>query len=70
MIRKGFNTKVNKKIDYILSLCELLNLEFDNQIPNNYTIFSSTGKYVFSTYGDTTAALELLKRESMEEVLK
>ena len=63
MIKRGFNTKVNEKIDYILKLCEELGLEFDNQVPNRYTIITRTGKYVFTTYGDTRSALELLKRE-------
>lgn len=63
-IKKGFNSIVNEKIDYIVSLCQLLGLDFNNTIPNKYTVNSTTGSYVFGTYSDVINALEMLKRES------
>jgi hypothetical protein len=63
-VRKGFNRIVNAKVDYIVKICEELELEFDNTIPNKYTIISKKHKYVFSTYGDVISALGLLKNDS------
>jgi hypothetical protein len=60
-IRRGFNQKVNNKIDYILSLCKEYGLEFNNLVPNEYTVISKMDKYVFTTYNDTINALELLQ---------
>ena len=66
-IRRGFNQKVNNKIDYILSLCKEYGLEFNNLVPNEYTVISKMDKYVFTTYNDTINALELL--QELKEVI-
>lgn len=61
MIRKGFNSKVNEKIDIILKRCDELGIEFDNQIPNHYKLISKNGVYEFTTYNDVLSAIALLK---------
>ena len=63
MVRRGFIKVVNEKIDKILELCNKRGLEFDNSIPNRYTIIGKNGNYVFSTYKDVISALELFNRE-------
>ena len=63
MVRRGFIKVVNEKIDKILELCKKRGLDFDNSIPNKYTIIGKSGNYVFSTYKDVINALELFNRE-------
>lgn len=59
MIRRGFVKRVNDIIDEILMLIDELDMgiEFDNMIPNKYTLITKYGRYEFSTYKDVYNAL-------------
>lgn len=62
-IRVGYRKDIDAKIAEIVKLCEELDLEFDNTIPNRYTIIDDEIQFVFTTYKDVLNALHLFERE-------
>ena len=59
---KTQNNKSNKtqeKIKYIKELCSIFEIDFDNTIPNKYTLIYKEVKHTFTTYNDVIEALHL-----------
>lgn len=68
MVRRGFRSDINAKIDTILSLCNELGLLFDNSIPNRYKLsVRDKETYEFLTYNDVISALCLIKSMKNKE---
>ena len=63
MIRRGFNSIVNKKIDTILELIKDSDIKFDNTNPNHYKLIMNNKEFEFTTYNDVINATKLLKEK-------
>ena len=61
MIKRGYRSDINDKIDTILALCSSLNLIFDNTYANHYKLIVKEQEYEFLTYDDVISALRLMK---------
>lgn len=64
-IRRGFNSKVNAKLDSLLGLIDEINskgvdISLDNSTPNKYLLIVSDKQYQFFTYDDIYNCLEII----------
>lgn len=61
MIKRGFRSDINDKLDIIEKICKQMNLEFNNEYANHYKVIDEERVYEFTTYNDVINALKLLK---------
>ena len=61
MIKRGFRSDINAKLDIIEAYCQQMGLKFNNEWANHYKVIDEDREYVFGTYNDVINALKMLK---------